>query len=479
MKNFLIQTTGIFACLLMFAGCSKGPERDLEKRIFVNHASLDMYVGEEVQITASPTTLGTFIWETEDNSVATVSQNGEVRATGEGETNIIVTCGELRRIIPVKSVEWIPATGISISTPPSELQMGGAIVLKVTFLPENNTEKDKSLIWESSNPSIATVSGGGVVVAVSQGGPAVISVAMKSNPEKKIEIPISVYTLKTINVVAGKPVTHSDCLSAYTGSMAVDGIGNLENNEALGSSRWVTADGEFLEKEHWIDIDLQATYAINAMKMFRDWSTPTQNMKQFSLQAWVNGAWIDVVSETNAVDNKNYETVFDPVTTNRVRLYFPAGVDNRVRLFELEVYSTKKVFYDEFNVVLNKTIAEESDCLSPYNGQKAIDGDRSGASSRWVSDDSNSEHYIVIDLGRNFTISSFQMWRDLSSPTQNMPQYRLQAWVDGVWKTVFSEDNALTYSGVFEPVATDKIRLYFPAYTNNRIRLFELEVYGY
>jgi hypothetical protein len=103
MKNRLIQTMCILSCGWMLSNCTEGQIQEAEKKIFVDYASLNMIVGDEVKITASPTD-ETFIWESDDIAVATVSASGEVRATGAGETNITVSYGDVRRIIPVNVI---------------------------------------------------------------------------------------------------------------------------------------------------------------------------------------------------------------------------------------------------------------------------------------------------------------------------------------------------------------------------------------
>ena len=99
MNRFLMQTTCIFM-LLLFAGCNEYLDKEVERLIYVNHTSLNMTVGDEIQLTASPT-IETYTWESMDTSVATVSKTGEVWAMGEGETQIVVSCGDLRKEISV------------------------------------------------------------------------------------------------------------------------------------------------------------------------------------------------------------------------------------------------------------------------------------------------------------------------------------------------------------------------------------------
>ena len=134
------------------------------------------------------------------------------------------------------------------------------------------------------------------------------------------------------------------------------------------------------------------------------------------------------------------------------------------------------------NVALNKPVTH-SDFLAGYPGQNAVNGDRTNSATRWVSDDTANEHWIEIDLQGSYSINSFQLFLGPTA-TEPMRQFRLQAWVADEWTTVVSEDNNtftlsyLIYYRDFEPVTTNKVRWYFPPYTGNRVRLYEIEVYS-
>ncbi|MDD4460002.1 MAG: discoidin domain-containing protein, partial [Proteiniphilum sp.] len=100
-------------------------------------------------------------------------------------------------------------------------------------------------------------------------------------------------------------------------------------------SRWVSpASGE-----HWLEVDLQGEYAISG---FNSWtgnagalSHPTKN---FYFQAWIGGEWVNLVE---IADNSDpvVGASFPEVTTSKVRYFVPDYSGNRVRLYELEVYS--------------------------------------------------------------------------------------------------------------------------------------------
>ena len=138
--------------------------------------------------------------------------------------------------------------------------------------------------------------------------------------------------LSLVNVVLNKPVTHSDQnVDTQGGDKAVDG-------DKTTNSRWVSDNSH---NEHWITVDLQGFFDINGFRMWRDQSNAAQQMKQFRLQAWINDAWVNIVSEDNNVATEYYKE-FESVRTDKVRLYVPPYTDNRTRLIEIEVYSMIK-----------------------------------------------------------------------------------------------------------------------------------------
>jgi hypothetical protein len=117
-----------------------------------------------------------------------------------------------------------------------------------------------------------------------------------------------------------------------------------------------------------------------------------------------------------------------------------------------------------------------SDFLSPYTGNFAVDGDNVTDPSRWVSDNSNNEHWLELDLGNEYLISAFDTWS--GSPAQ--ARFSLQVEVDGVWEDVHTANGNtnLHYYAEFSPVSTRKVRYYIPAYQTNRVRLYEIIIYS-
>jgi hypothetical protein len=164
-----------------------------------------------------------------------------------------------------------------------------------------------------------------------------------------------------------------------------------------------------------------------------------------------------------------------PITYRTLYLPEPTAIDTfSTAPLKVSVQST-------INVALNKPVTHSDADPAANTGQMAVDGITSGNATRWVSDNSNGEHWIEIDLQASFSINAFRMWRDLSNAVQRMKQFRLQAWTDdGAWTDIVAEDNneVAIYYKEFESITTDRVRLYIPPYTDNRTRVFEIEIYS-
>ena len=102
--------------LLQITGCDDYAEKTIEEKIYINQSEMSLFVGETVQLTASPTD-GTyqFTWSSEDPSVATVTSNGLVEVVGEGFTNIIVKSNNLSSKAELNAIVRIPLQEVVIS----------------------------------------------------------------------------------------------------------------------------------------------------------------------------------------------------------------------------------------------------------------------------------------------------------------------------------------------------------------------------
>ena len=58
----------------------------------------------------------------------------------------------------------VPVSSVSVNQPSAELTIGQTLQLIATVSPYDAT--NKNVLWTSANPSVATVSNGGLVTAV-------------------------------------------------------------------------------------------------------------------------------------------------------------------------------------------------------------------------------------------------------------------------------------------------------------------------
>ena len=170
MKN-KFKKYGIFLLLFVFiiTGCDETVRTEVEQDIYVNMLSISAFVGDQIQLKASPTDeTYQYIWTSEDAAIATVSKDGLVEVTGEGNTNIIVSSGDIYRRVPLTSEIKVPLTDVILSDSSLELIPGARKIILVTNVPEN-ANYIPSFNWSSENLDIVTVNEIGELTVVGEG----------------------------------------------------------------------------------------------------------------------------------------------------------------------------------------------------------------------------------------------------------------------------------------------------------------------
>ena len=108
-------------------------------------------------------------WESSNTSVAIVDAIGKVTAKSNGSATITVTTDDQSKTAAceVMVAQWV--TGITLDKSSVLLIKGQTETVTLTPSISPSNANDKSVIWSSSNSSVATVSTAGVVTAVSKG----------------------------------------------------------------------------------------------------------------------------------------------------------------------------------------------------------------------------------------------------------------------------------------------------------------------
>ena len=139
---------------------------------------------------------GELTFASEDETIATVDDKGNVTAVKAGETKIKVSVkdsdvyAEIAVKVNGKPVVEKPITGVSVKADKSELKVGETAKLTAVITPEDTTDS-KDLKYESSDKAVAEVSDAGVVTAKAA-GKAVITVSSAARPDVKATVEINV-----------------------------------------------------------------------------------------------------------------------------------------------------------------------------------------------------------------------------------------------------------------------------------------------
>ena len=177
MKRRLIALFTILLSVSLIAtySCKKEKDKSVSvTEVGLNKTSTTLIEGETETLVATVmpenATDKSVVWESGNESAATVSQEGLVTAVGEGKATITVKTndgGFSASCEVTVNKKVIAVTSVVLGNTELTLVEGEEEKLAVAVTPENAT--DKSVVWESGNESVATVSQEGLVTAVGEG----------------------------------------------------------------------------------------------------------------------------------------------------------------------------------------------------------------------------------------------------------------------------------------------------------------------
>ena len=143
--------------------------------IGLNYDSLTLQKGETRKVTATVTPDNavdkTVKWATGNSAIATVDQNGNVKAVAAGSTTLSATTSNgISKSIPIKVI--VNPTSIKLNKTTATMYFGESLTLTPILAPSDVTEK--TITWTSSNTAVATVNNG-KVKANNKGGETTIT----------------------------------------------------------------------------------------------------------------------------------------------------------------------------------------------------------------------------------------------------------------------------------------------------------------
>ena len=220
----------------------------------INRDKTTIYAGDTLQVTstASPATASNqeVIWASSDESVASIDKDGLITALDRGTTVITATAvdgSEKTTSFTLTVKKYVSA--ITLDKEKLTLYVGERGTVKQTVLPED--ANDRNVIWQSSDPGVATVSNG-TITGVKAGTTTITCTARDgSNISKTCEVTVIqqissivlAETNKTVNVgdkfVVNTTINPEDAASAalkWTSSS--DAVATVnENGEIVAKGR--------------------------------------------------------------------------------------------------------------------------------------------------------------------------------------------------------------------------------------------------
>jgi uncharacterized protein YjdB len=162
--------------------------------------------GKTIQLTATviPTdSSDPIVYKTSDTNIATVDTKGLVMAVKKGTVIITATAGKYSKTSTITVA--LPAAGITISPTTASVAEGKTQQLTVTVTPVGSTNK---VTYKSSDTSIATVNGSGLVTGVKKGRAIITATAGKYSKTSTIMVTLPAagitITPATATVAEGK-----------------------------------------------------------------------------------------------------------------------------------------------------------------------------------------------------------------------------------------------------------------------------------
>ena len=184
----------LLAIFFVVSGCHERLRLGQIEHFSLNSASLSLAPGEKEQLhyIVQPENATFHIeWSSSNESVATISQDGEVTAVAEGQCNITAKCSEpnaVHHAYCLVNVANVPVTSITLDQSSVVLQVGETVQLSATVSPDNAT--DQTVTWTTSLANIASVENG-LVTALAFGRATVTASSGDCSASCTVTVPFS------------------------------------------------------------------------------------------------------------------------------------------------------------------------------------------------------------------------------------------------------------------------------------------------
>ncbi len=198
--------------------------------VSVSAPNSNVPVGQSVQATANFSVLNcapspSAVWSSENNAIATVSATGLITGVAVGGPVSIRATVNGNAGSTAVTVVPVPVASISMTPTTATAFVGQTTTLTAT--PRDvagNALTGRTVTWTSSNPALATVTGG-VVTGVSAGGPVTITAAV-GTITATATVTVALVPVASVTITPG-PVTMVPFRGKLFTATARDGAGNV------------------------------------------------------------------------------------------------------------------------------------------------------------------------------------------------------------------------------------------------------------
>jgi uncharacterized protein YjdB len=175
--------------------------------VTVSPATLSLQAGQTGQLTATPKDANgnplsgrVVTWSSNNTSVATVNGNGLVTAGATGGSATITATSEGQSGTAAVTVTFVPVASVTVSPTTASLQVGQTTQLTATPKDANgNPLSGRVVTWASSNTTVATVSGSGLVSAKAAGSATITATSEGQNGTSSITVTQAPVATVTVN----------------------------------------------------------------------------------------------------------------------------------------------------------------------------------------------------------------------------------------------------------------------------------------
>ena len=232
--------------------------------ITLNKSSVSLNEGDTQQLNATVTPDNAFdktlTWSSSNESVATVDENGKVKAISKGTATIKVTAEDGSGVSASCSVTVIRlVSSIVLDKTSIIIYNNKSEALSATVIPSSATKT--GITWSSSNTSVAMVSNSGIVTGISRGTTTITATAQdESNVKAICDVEVKQYVTdiklnktslslnkgetETLDATISPDNANNKTLiwtSSDTSVATVDQYGNVKGVSAFGGSVTITA----------------------------------------------------------------------------------------------------------------------------------------------------------------------------------------------------------------------------------------------